>query len=113
MRWRTPTPNAPDGAIVDGATVVTVVLATAPWLHRYGRIYMLLPEPPLTPVIVNWTTQGRFLPGSLFPGHRTLIYSGPISAARMSDTMTVEVHADGRRLTSDQDLNFHFEIDVE
>jgi hypothetical protein len=113
MRWRTPGPSASSGNIVDGSTVVTVVLDTEPWLHRYGRIYMVAPQPPLAPVTVDWTTQGRFLPGRLLPGQRALIYAGPVTTKRLSDTMTVGVHTDGRRLTSSQDLHFSFEIDVE
>jgi len=113
MRWRSAAPNPIDGNIVDGTTVVTLVLNTAPFLHRVGRIYMLLPEPPIGPVSVDWTTQGRLLPGSLVSGGRTLIYAGPITMRILSDTMAVSVHADGSRLSSDQDLDFHFEIDVE
>lgn len=113
MRWRSAAPNPIDGNIVDGTTVVTLVLNTAPFLHRVGRIYMLLPEPPIGPVSVDWTTQGRLLPGSLMSGQRTLIYAGPITTRILSDTMAVSVHADGSRLNSDQDLDFHFEIDVE
>jgi hypothetical protein len=74
---------------------------------------MLLPEPPIGPVSVDWTTQGRLLPGSLVSGQRTLIYAGPITTRILSDTMAVSVHVDGSRLSSDQDLDFHFEIDVE
>jgi len=113
MKWRTPGPNRLNGNIVDGVTVVTLVLNTAPWLHRFGRIYMFLPEPASGPVTANWTTQGRLLPGSLVAGQRTLIYAGQITTSSISDTVTMNVHADGRRLTSDQNLDFQFEIEVQ
>ena len=113
MQWRTPGPNRQSGDIVDGAATVTLVLNTARWVHRVGRIYMLLPDPPSGPVSVSWTTQGRLLPGSLVSGDRALVYAGPITSNSISDTVDVSVHADGRRLTSEQDLHFQFEIDVE
>jgi hypothetical protein len=113
MRWRTPGPNRPGGDIVDGGAAVTLILNTAPWVRRVGRIYMLLPQPSCGPVSVSWTTQGRLLPGSLVSGQRALVYAGPITASAISDTVVVSVHADGRRLTSAEDLHFQFEIDVE
>jgi len=113
MHWRSVGPTRRDGAIVDGATVVTLVLNTAPWLHRIGRIYMFLPEQSIGPVDVSWQTQGRLRPGSLVSGQRTLVWAGPITAARITDTLAVTVSADGRRLVSPQRLDFQFQIDVE
>jgi len=113
MHWRTVGPAGRDGAIVDGAAVVTLVLNTAPWAHRIGRIYMFLPEQSIGPVSVSWQTQGRLRPGSLVAGQRTLVYAGPITSTRITDTIAVSVHADGRRLVSPQRLDFQFQIDVE
>jgi len=113
MHWRSVGPTRRDGAIVDGATVVTLVLNTAPWLHRIGRIYMFLPEQSIGSVAVSWQTQGRLRPGSLVSGQRTLVYAGPITGPRITDTLAVSVSADGRRLVSPQRLEFQFQIDVE
>jgi hypothetical protein len=113
MRWRTFGPSRRSADFVDGATVVTLRLNTARWVHHVGRIYMVLPAQPQGPVTVEWATQGRLLPGSLQSGDRTLVYAGPINAPMLEDTIRVQVHTDGRRLVSAQRLQFHFEIDVE
>ena len=113
MRWRTPGPSRQAGDIVDGAAVVTLRLNTAPFINRSGRIYMVLPAQPVGTISVDWTTQGRMLPGMLVSGNRALVYAGPIRGAMLEDTITLSIHADGKRLVSAQRLQFHFEIDVE
>lgn len=113
MKWRTPGPSRLGGDFVDGATAVTLILHTAPWLGRTGRIYMKLGEQPIGPVRVEWTTQGRMLPGVLNSGDRALVYAGPIRARQLADTLFLQVHADGRRLNASQNLRFQFEIDVD
>ena len=113
MKWRTAGPARVGGNMLDGATEVTLILNTAPWLGRTGRLYMKLDEPPVGPVQVEWSTQGRLLAGVLTPGARALVYVGPIRARQLTDTLFVKVHADGRRLGSEQQLHFQFEIDVD
>lgn len=113
MRWRSFGPSRRNADIVDGSTVVTLRLNTARWLHHVGRIYMVLPAQPQGSVSVEWTTQGRLLPGALMSGDRTLVYAGPITTTMLEDTIRVQVHTDGRRLFTAQRLQFHFEIDVE
>jgi hypothetical protein len=41
------------------------------------------------------------------------VYSGMIREKRMEDILEVQIEADGVRLSSVQQLRFHFEIDVE
>jgi len=113
MQWRSLGPNRVAGDFVDGATVVTLRLNTARWINRVGQIYMVLPSQPIGLVNVNWTTQGKLLPGTLVSGSRALIYAGLIRAPTIEDTIEVHVHTDGKRLTSAQRLQFNFEIDVE
>jgi len=113
MKWRTAGPTPGDGNMLDGATAVTMILNTAPWIGRTGRVYMKLDETPAGPVQVEWTTQGRLLAGFLTPGVRALVYAGPIRARQLTDTLFVHVHADGRRLSAEQQLHFKFEIDVD
>lgn len=112
MRWRHTAPSRGDNT-VEGSATVNVRLNLAPWLQRNGRLFLALPEQPVTPVKVSWTTQGRLLPGQLTSGQRTLVYVGPIASALLEETLVLRVEADGARLGSAQRLQFHFEIDVD
>ena len=113
MKWRSLAPNRTAGNAVEGTSVITIRLDTAPWMNRMGKIYMALAEQPIGQVTAEWTTQGRLLPGQLISGNRTLVYSGPIKANTLEDTIALKITADGRRLVSAQRLQFYFEIDVD
>jgi hypothetical protein len=113
MKWRSLAPNRTAGNAVEGTSVITIRLDTAPWVNRMGRIYMALPEQPIGQVTAEWTTQGRLLPGQLISGNRTLVYSGPIKSNTLEDTIALKITADGRRLVAAQRLQFYFEIDVD
>ncbi|MHB8528115.1 MAG: hypothetical protein ACYC8V_01210 [Caulobacteraceae bacterium] len=112
MRWRTLGPSLRGSNLVDGGAMVTVVLNTARFVHRLGKIYMVLPAQSIGPVKVEWTTQGRLLPGTLISGERALVFAGPIPARMLADTLILSVHVDGRRLAAPQHLRFHFEIET-
>ena len=112
MKWRSVTPKNRDNAIV-GQTRVNVKLATAPWLGKSGKIYMVLPGQSTGSVKIAWRSHGLLLDGRLVPGGRTLVYSGTIRERRMEDVLEVQIEADGIRLSNSQKLRFHFEIDVE
>ena len=112
MTWRSLTPKNRDNAIV-GRTRVNVRLATAPWLGKSGKIYMVLPAESTGSVKIAWRSRGLLLDGQLVPGGRTLVYTGTISVPRMEDVLDVQIEADGIRLSNTQQLRFHFEIDVE
>ncbi|MEO8385031.1 MAG: hypothetical protein ABI583_07310 [Betaproteobacteria bacterium] len=112
MNWRSITPKSRDNAIV-GRTRVNVKLATAPWLGKTARIYMVLPAESTGSAKISWRSHGLLLDGELAPGRRTLVYSGTIREKRMEDVLEVQIEADGVRLSSVQQLRFHFEIDVE
>ncbi len=112
MHWRSVGSNRRTGSIVDGTALVTIRLKTAPWINRIGQIYMVLPQQPIGQVMVDWTTQGKLLSGSLISGNRTLVYAGPIQTPIIEDTINVQVHSDGTRLTAIQKLDFYFEIDL-
>ena len=113
MKWRSLAPNRSVGHAVEGSSILTVRLNVAQWLNKTGRIYMGLPEQPIGQVTAEWSTQGRLLPGQLLSGNRTLVYSGPIRANLIEDTIVLRLQADGRRLASTQRLQFYFEIDVD
>jgi hypothetical protein len=98
---------------IEGAATVTMRLNLGPWQNRNGRVYLALPQQPVGVVNVEWSTQGRMLPGKLQSGQRTLVYAGPIRSAVLEDTFVVRVVADGRRVNAAQKLKFHFEIDVD
>lgn len=114
-RWRD---NAATGGRqmsneIEGAATVTLRLNVQPWLNRNGRVYLALPQQPIGVVNVEWSTQGRLLPGKLQSGQRTLVYTGPIKSPVLEDTFMVRVIADGRRVAMPQQLKFQFEIDVD
>jgi hypothetical protein len=113
MRWKSANPNRITGNTVEGGILITVRLNVAPWLNKSGKIYMALPQQPIGMVNVEWTTQGRLLPGKLISGERTLVYAGPIRSSTLEDTFVVKVETDGKRLASPQRLQFHFEIDLD
>lgn len=112
MRWRHTAPSRGDNT-VEGSVTINVRLNLTPWLQKSGRLFLALPEQPVTPVKVSWTTQGRLLPGQLTSGQRTLVYAGPITSAVLEETLVLRMEADGARLGSAQRLQFHFEIDVD
>jgi hypothetical protein len=112
MEWDSAAPG-PDAAshTVSGTVTVLVRLDVARWRGRHGRIYMSLPLQPSGPVTATWTTRGPLLPGTLRAGERQLVYSGPIGAAVIEDTMRLHLQADGRRLGRNEQLDFSFEIE--
>jgi hypothetical protein len=113
MTWRSNTPKSRDNAIV-GRSRVNIKLATAPWLGKSGKIYMVLPADSSGSVKIAWRAhQGLLLDGQLAAGGRTLVYSGTIRERRMEDVLDVQIEADGVRVSQVQQLRFHFEIDVE
>lgn len=113
MRWRSMGVNNASGHMVDGKTSVTIRLNTSPWLNKTGQIYMVLPPQPIGQVLVDWTTQGKLLSGSLISGNRTLVYAGPILNPIIEDTIHVQVHSDGTKLLITHKLEFYFEIEVD
>lgn len=112
MTWRSVIPKNRDNAIV-GRTRVNVRLTTAPWLGKTGKIYLVLPAESTGSVKIAWRSHGLLLDGQLMAGGRTLVYTGVIRERRMEDVLDVQIEADGLRLSSTQQLRFHFEIDVE
>jgi hypothetical protein len=113
MKWDSVVPQAGRRSTVSGEITVLVRLDVTQWQGRQGRIYMTLPAQPAGQVTATWTTQGRLLPGVLRAGERTLVYTGPIQAGLVEDTLRLLIQADGRKLVRPEQLIFSFEIDVE
>jgi len=64
LRWRQIAPSRGGDNTIEGSTTVQVRLNLAPWLNRSGRVFLVLPEQPIGPVRVSWTTA---LPPALSP----------------------------------------------
>lgn len=100
------------GGLVTASTRVNLVLHLGSWLGREGRIYMVLPRGNGTPVRARWAGAGRILAGELVSGQRALVYSGPITAPLLEESMLMTIEADPRHLAQAQVLQFGFEIEV-
>lgn len=113
MRWRSIAPGSEQSHTVEGTTLVTVRLNVAPWFERSGKIYMVLQDQPVGQITVDFSTQGKLLPGRLVSGERVLVFSGVVRTPNLEDTIALRIETDGRRLSTPQRLQFYFEIDVE
>ncbi|MBX9402400.1 hypothetical protein K4L06_13880 [Lysobacter sp. BMK333-48F3] len=113
MRWDDAVPGRNARQTVSGALTVLVRLDLSPWQGRQGRVYMTLPASPSGPILAEWTTRGRLLPGALRAGERALVYAGPLPAGLLEDTVRLSLQADGQRLARAEQLHFSFEIDLD
>ena len=111
MRWQQQQPRGALQNQMIGTLQLRVRLNVSAWLHRAGRIYMVLPAQQPGAMNVSWTTQGRLLPGQLTPGSRTLVYAGPITTPFMEDGVQLTITVDGRRMLQAYPVNFRFEMD--
>jgi hypothetical protein len=112
VQWEKPSPRPPANNMMSGTLILRVKLNVAPWLRRSGRIYLTLPAQQPGPLYVSWRTQGRLLPGELTSGSRTLVYSGPITAPFLEDTLQLTLRVDGTKLQQQlYHVNFNFEMD--
>ncbi|MGA2190730.1 MAG: hypothetical protein ABSH33_19590 [Steroidobacteraceae bacterium] len=112
MRWKTAAPSraAADNVMV-GTLIVRVRINVMPWLRRSGRIYLALPAQQPGPMVLSWTTQGRFLPGRIQSGSRVLVYAGPINAPFLEDTLTFQFTVAGTLMQRAVPVTYHFEMD--
>jgi hypothetical protein len=112
MHWKTAVPTrSPAGTLMIGTTTIRVRINVLPWLRHSGRIYLALPAQQPGPIGLSWTTQGRFLPGQVQSGNRVLVYSGPIAAPFMEDTLTFQFSVDGALMRRTVPVTYHFEMD--
>ena len=65
MQWVSPAPGRGASNDVEGRSLITVRLNTAPWLNRNARIFLVLPQVNIGEVTAEWTTQGRLLAGQV------------------------------------------------
>jgi hypothetical protein len=113
LNWKSLLPVGADAHTVEASTRVNIKLDVKPWLGQRGRIYLVLPLGVAETLSVDWITQGRLIPGRLGANRRGLVYQGIINAQILEDVMTLKVSGDGRKITSQQRLQFYFEIEPE
>jgi hypothetical protein len=114
LRWKSASPaRGASGTAMVGRTTLRVRLNVLPWLHRRGRIYLVLPAQPPGPITASWTTQGRLGAGQVLSGNRVLLYAGAIATPVLEDVVTFEFSLDGRLVSRPFDVNFRFEMDEE
>jgi hypothetical protein len=112
MRWQTLSPRRTNADLMTGSTMVRVRLNVTPWLHRSGRIFLVLPAQQPGAIHASWSSQGRLLPGEVSSGSRTLVYSGPIRSPVVEDVLQLAISVDGRQMHQGYELNFRFEMDA-
>lgn len=113
LRWQQLVPRGLVNNQMIGTLALHVKLNVTPWLHRTGRIYLVLPAQQPGALTASWTTQGRLMPGQVVTGQRTLVYAGPITTPFLEDMVQLTLSVDGRRLSQGYQINFHFEMDEE
>jgi hypothetical protein len=111
MHWQELSPRSRASTLMVGTLELRVHLALAPWLHRRGHIYMVLPAQQPGAITATWTTNGRLLPGQVSTGGRALVYAGPITAPFIEDMVHLTVIVDGRRMVQSYPVNFRFEME--
>ena len=93
-------------------------LKTQPYQGKTARVFLTvsrLVKGLRSPVAmrVEWTTRGKFLPGSILPGDKALVFQGKITEAVMSDFFDFKIFIDGRYLDRGLEFDPVFEIEVE
>jgi hypothetical protein len=113
LRWQQLVPRGSVNNQMIGTLALHVKLNVTPWLHRTGRIYLVLPAQQPGAMTASWTTQGRLMAGRVVTGQRTLVYAGPITTPFLEDMVQLTLSVDGRRLIQGYQINFRFEMDEE
>lgn len=112
MRWKQLVPGRGTDNSVEANVRVALRLNLARWLNQPVRLYMALAPAVGEPVYATWRTQGRLMPGALRSGGRVLVFEGVANAASLEETLDLTLRTDGRALTSQQSLQFYFEVDT-
>ncbi len=111
LRWQQLSPRRPVNNTMTGTTSIRVRLNVGAWLHRSGRIYLMLPAQQPASLSASWTTQGRLEPGRIAAGSRTLVYAGPITTPFIEDVLQLTLNVDARQLRQLYHVNFQFQMD--
>ncbi|MDM0076222.1 hypothetical protein QTH90_17575 [Variovorax sp. J2P1-59] len=112
MKWRQMVPSRTGDNAIEGQLSVALRLNLTNWVNRPARIFMGLAPTEGEQLVATWRTQGRLLPGSVQGGSRTLVFDGVVRDPFLTETIQLNLLADGRLLTRTQRLQFFFEIEV-
>ncbi|WP_374522127.1 hypothetical protein [Hydrogenophaga sp.] len=110
MEWLPPLVGAPADTLTTQFWV-NVRIDVRQWVGRPARVYMVLPPDEYPPLELNWTTQGRLLPGRLVSGERALVYVGLIDSPALQDRLNVRVLARANWMGNSRRLSVHFECE--
>lgn len=104
-------------ALVADVRAMEFRLRTAPYLGKTAEIYLVLPDhvsglKSPTGFRVDWTTRGRFAPGSAVPGTRSLVFRGKITEPVMSDYFDFRIFIDARSWERGIEFDPVFEIEL-
>lgn len=103
-------------ALVAEARGIELRFDLSRYVGKNVRIHMALP-PTLKGLRgsagfrAEWRTRGRFIPGSIAPGTRVLVYRGAISARDMTEVFDFTLHMDGRYFQGGLGFDPVFEIE--
>jgi len=104
-------------ALVADIRAMEFRLRTAAYVGKTAEIYLALPDHVSglrapTGMRVDWTTRGRFSPGSATPGTRSLVFRGKITEPVMSDYFDFRVFIDARTWERGIEFDPVFEIEL-
>lgn len=104
-------------ALVAEVRAMEFRLRTAPYVGRNAEIYLALSDhvnglKSPTGMRVDWTTRGRFSPGSATPGTRALVFRGKITEPVMSDYFDFRIFIDARSWERGIEFDPVFEIEL-
>lgn len=112
MHWKELVPGRGADNSVEASVRVGLRLNLARWLNQPVRLYMALAPATGEPIYATWRTQGRLMPGALRSGGRVLVFEGVANVASLEETLDLTLRTDGWALTSQQSLQFYFEVDT-
>jgi hypothetical protein len=100
---------------VNGGLKVFVRLNVAPWKGKRVKIYMGVDPLEVKGTSITWSTTEKMGAGVLRPrwksSERALVYQGLVDQETMSDTLSMEIRADGRSYQQTMQMNFFFELE--
>ncbi len=113
MQWRSLGAGGAGGARQMEAQInVAIRLDTRAHAGRRARIFMVLPQDGGAPLMAQWGTQGRMLPGRIALGERTLVYQGLIPDGTLEDRFQLYLLTDGEWMGTSRRLEFYFELET-
>jgi hypothetical protein len=104
-------------ALVADVRAMEFRLRTASYVGKTAEIYLALSDhvsglKSPTGMRVDWTTRGRFSPGSATPGTRSLVFRGKITEPVMSDYFDFRIFIDALIWERGIEFDKVFEIEL-